>query len=181
MVSAAYGTVSERATTDLDSFLNDPRVADPNTAPLLKLLFEHKLIDCGNNPRDASESERVKIQLYVYFAKNVFGLAFTYSHGLFEHGPYSPQLASDYYLLPDISEADSRDIAYWTRMDEFLQFAHSHDLTWIEIASTLIHVEFRDGIVGTALPKHVTFLKPTYTKKQVEQVYDELLRLGYMR
>ncbi len=181
MVSTAYGTVSERAIADIDSFLNDPFVADPNTAPLLKLLFEHKLIDCDKNPRDASEHERIKIQLYVYFAQNVFGLEFTYRHGLFEHGPHSPQLARDYYLLPDISEADSREIDYWPRKDEFLQFAHTHDLTWLEIASRLIHIEFRDRIVGPELPKYVATLKPTYTKKQVEQVYDELLQSGHMR
>ncbi len=181
MASTAYGTVSERATEDMPGILSDPQIPDPNTAPLLKLLLEHKLIDCGKNPRDASEHERVKIQLYLYFAKNVFQLGFSYSHGLLEHGPYSPQLASDYYLLPDISEADSKRLGHWVRKDEFLQFAHTHDLAWLEIASTLIHVEFRDRIVGAELPKYVAFIKPTYTKKQIEQVYDEMLQLGYMR
>ncbi len=181
MIPAAYGTAVERAPLEIPDFLNDPLVADPNTAPLLKLLLEHKLIDCDKNPRDASESERIKIQLYVYFAQNVFGLAFTYGHGLFDYGPYSPELASDYYVLPDISEADSRDIAYWPRMDEFLQFMHTHDLTWLEIASRLILVELKYRIVGAELPKYVASTKPTYTKKQVEQIYDELLRLGYMR
>ncbi len=181
MASTAYGAVSERAMADMPGILSDPQIPDPNTASFLKLLFEHKLIDCGKNPRDASENDRIKIQLYVYFAQNVFDLAFSYYHVLFRHGAHSPGLASDYRLLPDISEADSQYIAYWSRKDEFLQFAHSHDLTWLEIASTLIHVEFRDRIVGAELPKYVASTKPTYTKKQVEQVYDELLQSGYMR
>ena len=182
MVLSFQNRDSANAAMSARDILQDIRIADPNTAPFLKLLYENKLIDCDKNPRDSSVDTRIRIQKFVYFAKNVFGLGFSYVHMLYKHGPYSPSLANDYYLLPDISAANSRLLAHWIRKEEFLQFARTHDdTTWLEIASTLLHVGFSYGLGGSRAAKYVASIKPNYTSDHINNVYANLTQLGYAR
>lgn len=152
--------------------------ADSNTAPFLRLLCDHDLIDCKTNPINSTLETRIKTQKLVYMAQRRFGLEFRYSHSLHLYGPYSVGLANDYFRIGDIRDAPSGGPDGWSKKDDFLKFAKSHnDVKWLEIACTLIftHDVYLEGKRDELLER-VQGIKRDFTKEYIEQVHDELGR-----
>lgn len=158
------------------------RAADRNIGPFLRLLWDHDLIDCSTNPKDSSLATRIKAQKLVYLAQRRFGLEFQYSHSLYLHGPYSVGLANDYYRMRDIRDTPKGGLEGWDRKGDFLAFASNHkDVSWLEIACTLIFVHDVNGVSNRdELLEHVQLIKHEYLMRRISQVYDELVMSGML-
>jgi len=76
---------------------------------------------------------KIKLQKYVYFARE-FGLEFPYEFNLYIYGPYSPDLAKDYYSINRI------DVEPMELPEEFINFLSGKDVNWLEIASTYLMI-----------------------------------------
>ena len=116
---------------------------------------------------------RFKVQKYVYLAR-FFGYDTGHTFNLYMRGPYSPDLADDYY---DATTADL-DRAEPARLDpryvELLR-AHRNDEEWLEIASTVaMFHEDEPGLRGDELIGAVRRLKPWASEDYVSAVAQEL-------
>jgi len=91
----------------------------------------------------ASFDERLKVQKAVFLLKHLKVEPFSkYSFGLYLHGPYSSELAKDYYSLgrvkpkaPPIGSAHTTLLKWFVRNDE----------RWLEIASSILSLRERYG------------------------------------
>ncbi len=156
--------------------------ADDNIEPFLRMLWDHNLIDCNTNPNDATLETRIKIEKFVYFAQECFGLQCRYRHIRYLYGPFSARLSADYFRIRNIWDVPSGGPKGWSRQAEFLDFAKNHnDVKWLEIASTLAYSRFDDHVDGADnLVKRVQKIKRNFPKEFVVKVHDELVQMGFL-
>lgn len=81
---------------------------------------------------------RLKLQKYAFLAKHL-GMPFRYQYGIYIHGPYSSELAADYYTLARnaVQHGGSSTNLDGFRKDDFLKVIHN-DPDWLEIATTIL-------------------------------------------
>lgn len=147
---------------------------DPNLEGFVRFLEEQGLVEfdiVGNG--DKRFTNRLKLQKYAFLAKR-FGMPFRYPYGLYLYGPYSSELAADYYALARSSK-DSR-ISVATpdgfRKDDFLKAIHN-DPKWLEIAATII--DRNEHTKGRAsLMEKVCRMKSGFDEKFIAGVLDDL-------
>ncbi len=158
------------------------RKADIRIGPFLKLLYSNNLIDCGTNPRKSKLETRIKIQKFTYFAQRCFGLEFRYLHTLYIYGPYSPELANDYYRIQDIKDTPDGGLKDWIEKEQFLEFAKQHnDVGWLEVASTLVYLHKNDSVPVKDLIGHAGRIKYKFPKSQIEKICDELQKARFFK
>ncbi len=115
-------------------------------------------------------NNRLKLQKYVFLARR-YGFNLRYSYNLYIHGPYSPQLAEDYYAL-GASAIEPEKIT----MDEgFTKLIKKKSDWWLELASTVVmvserHRDMRDEM----MIKLVRNSKPFASEGEVEEVISKL-------
>jgi uncharacterized protein YwgA len=116
-----------------------------NLAGFIKTIEDTKLLDfniLGEN--DENFNNRLKIQRFVYLAR-YFGMDMKYDYNMYLRGPYSQQLAWDYYSLAENREKyeNAKNLPI---PDRFLKVIGDKDIEWLEIASTLISLNesFKD-------------------------------------
>jgi len=80
---------------------------------------------------------RLKLQKFVYLAKR-YGIDLDYNYNLYIHGPYSPELADDYYHMEDDSPAESIELP-----EDFLRLIKGKSERWLEFAATLVMIKER--------------------------------------
>jgi uncharacterized protein YwgA len=113
---------------------------DPNLDGFVRFLEGEGLVELdivGNDDRQFTN--RLKLQKYAFLAKRL-GMPFRYQHGLYLYGPYSSELAADYYALARDSGRAGRSAAAIPdgfRKDDFLRAIHN-DPKWLEIAATIM-------------------------------------------
>lgn len=157
------------------------RKADARIEPFLGMLRSDGLIDCGGNPREAGLDTRIKIQKFVYFAQECFGLKFRYRHTLYIYGPYSPELANDYYRISDIDNIPGGGLDDWDGRDKFLDFARAHnDSEWLEIAGTLLYIHRDTPLPMDRLIFRAKRVKRKYSRERIVEVCNELVSDGFM-
>ena len=114
---------------------------------------------------------RLKLQRYVFIARK-FGLDLGYDFPLYMGGPYSPELADDYYSLPDeagaLPEFDKRG---------FLDLVRGKDTDWLEATATILsiyedHRDLRWAIERTAE------LKPWIPEEKMKGIVEDLGKAG---
>jgi len=79
--------------------------------------------------------DRVRLQKYVFLAE-AFGYDHEYIYNIYHYGPYSPNLARDYYhddfsSLSPTAGVDDLDV------DAFSAFTSDRSREWLEVAATL--------------------------------------------
>lgn len=120
---------------------------------------------------DKHFENRFKIQKYVYLAR-YFGLDVGYDYSLYLHGPYSRDLAEDYYNL---AMNHVFGIALPASFDKegFLNFVNGMDNHWLEASSTLISLNkaFKDK---TSLVRRITNMKPHIPIETINAALNEL-------
>ncbi len=77
-------------------------------------------------------NNRLKLQKYVFLLRR-YGIDLGYSYSYYIRGPYSPELADDYYNLPKVSEEIELP-------KEFLKLIKDKSERWLELASSLVMV-----------------------------------------
>lgn len=121
--------------------------------------------------------KRFRLQKYVFLAR-FFGLDLGYSYGLHIRGPYSRELADDYYELNNMRVIPESELPKSFDKDRFAAFLSGRDDEWLEAAATLLSVwETNKGVEGYDLSKlinHVSKLKPYIRKSRIKAVAEEL-------
>lgn len=125
--------------------------------------------------------KRFRLQKYVYLAK-FFGIDLGYSYNLYMHGPYSSDLADDYYELSRWGVLPSSEESLLTkgfRIDEFIEFVKNRDDEWLEAATTLLDVWHANKEIGMDIDRlieHVSSIKPHIKTSKIEAIAKELLK-----
>ena len=148
---------------------------DPNLDGFIRFLEDQGLVELdiiGNG--DKQFTNRLKLQKYAFLAKRL-GMPFRYTYGLYLYGPYSSELAADYYALARSSGRDGRSSAATPdgfSKDDFLK-AIRNDPKWLEIAATIID---RNGHAKgrASLMEKVCRIKSGFDKKFIAGVLDDL-------
>ncbi len=89
-------------------------------------------------------NHRLRLQKLVYIAKVLGVPKLEYSFNLYLHGPYSPELADDYYNLSENIEISEDEVKAFLSNEAFcnlIELANGKDGTWLEIAATLIELK----------------------------------------
>jgi uncharacterized protein YwgA len=140
--------------------------------------FKRVVEDALGRPLDLEKedfSDRLIFQKSVLIAKR-FGLDLGYKYDFYLRGPYSTQLAKDYFnMKPDGSDS-SRNLPASFREEEFKALIKGKNIDWFELAATIIGVwEFNPRIDEEHLLDHVKMLKGTrFQGEKIEQVYRDL-------
>jgi len=115
-------------------------------------------------------NNRLKLQKYVFLARK-YGFNLGYSYNLYIHGPYSPQLADDYYALEE-SAIEPEKI---TMEEGFIKLIRKKSEWWLELASTVVMVSerYRD-MRDEMMVKLVRNSKPFASEGEVEEVISKL-------
>jgi len=82
-------------------------------------------------------NHRLKLQKYVYLARR-YGIDFGYHYNLYIRGPYSPELASDYYSIKEGVSEEHVDVP-----EEFFKLVKGKSERWLELAATLVMIKER--------------------------------------
>ena len=77
-------------------------------------------------------NNRLKLQKYVFLLRR-YGVDLGYSYSYYIRGPYSPELADDYYNLPKIDGETELP-------EDFLKLIKNKSERWLELASSLVMV-----------------------------------------
>ena len=148
---------------------------DPNLEGFIRFLEDHSLVEfdvIGNG--DKQFTNRLKLQKYAFLAKRL-GMPFRYQHGLYLYGPYSSELAADYYALARTSGQYARSSAAnldGFRKDDFLK-AIRNDPYWLEIATTMIDRN-ESTKERTALVEKVCRIKSQFDEEFITGVLGDL-------
>jgi len=116
---------------------------------------------------------RLKIQKAVFLLKHLGVEAFnSYNFQLYLRGPYSPNLASDYYNLQGI-KAIPLDLD--RQKTELLKWFTSHDVEWLEVASSIIEIKDRyPDLKNGSLYSLLRLSKPWVTEDAFKNTLKEL-------
>ena len=77
-------------------------------------------------------NNRLKLQKYVFLLRR-YGIDLGYSYNYYIRGPYSPELANDYYNLPKVDGEIKLP-------EDFLKLIKNKSERWLELASSLVMV-----------------------------------------
>lgn len=113
-------------------------------------------------------NHRLKLQKYVFLARR-YGFDLNYNFSLYIHGPYSPELADDYY------ELDKAPVAPVTLDRNFVSLVKRKSEWWLELAATIVHIKERyPDITENEIKWLVKNSKPLATDVEVEKIISEL-------
>lgn len=127
--------------------------------------------------RESAFNDRLRMQKAVYLLKHLGVEPFkSYSFSMYLRGPYSSQLAKDYYALSGVApvsppvEPDKLGTLTW-----FL----GHNSNWLEVASSILSIKEKYG----NLPKGETYdtlrmSKPWVSARLFEEIVSELEHKG---
>jgi len=82
-------------------------------------------------------NHRLKLQKYVYLARR-YGFDLGYHYNLYIRGPYSPELANDYYALKEDMPKEHVDLP-----EDFFRLVKGKSERWLELAATLVMIKER--------------------------------------
>lgn len=128
---------------------------------------------------------RLKLQKYVFIA-GFLGLNHGYTFNRYLRGPYSRELADDYYSLPRLDDLEragdySQHLENFDN-EKFLDVTSKKSPRWLEIAATILSVWndyrgiFREGELKTRIIDTVTNIKSTATPAEISEKFEELER-----
>lgn len=83
-------------------------------------------------------NHRIALQKYVFIAKQL-GWDNTYSYNIYVRGPYSPDLANDYYALCkiEIGDIDYKKVLPSLDADRSSKILCDKGVAWLEVAATI--------------------------------------------
>ena len=82
-------------------------------------------------------NHRLKLQKYVFIARN-FGFITPYNYSLYIHGPYSSNLADDYYHIGSYEDKEAAELD-----SRFVKLVKNKSEVWLELATTIIMIKER--------------------------------------
>jgi uncharacterized protein YwgA len=152
----------------------------------LKLLAFIKFLETefGFKFNVKSFKHRIRLQKYVFIA-NFLGWNNEYAFNIYVRGPYSPDLASDYYNLenrePTVEEFD-RYLSSLNK-DIFTEIITEKNVGWLEVGTTMLslYVNNKNKIdknqIRSYLIERTKDIKSDYDEDNfIEEVFNELER-----
>ncbi len=127
---------------------------------------------------------RIRLQKYVFIAR-FLGWDNEYIYNLYVRGPYSPDLAKDYYSLGDISVSlgDYREYLTDFDMGKFVQIISGKKIAWLEVGATMLSLynnnkdTITEGDTASFLIARTKDIKSDYDEGDfIEQVFDDLAK-----
>lgn len=108
---------------------------------------------------------RLRLQKYVFIARK-FGFDMSYNYSLYIHGPYSSNLADDYYRIDNFENKDP------AKLDKrFVSLVKNKDDEWLELAATIIMIKERhENISRDKLIDLVKTAKPVANKDELSTI-----------
>jgi uncharacterized protein YwgA len=131
---------------------------------------------------DESFNNRFRIQKLVFIAK-YFGLVSEYNYRIYLHGPYSSQLADDYFnLAKHINSNNMNKEINDNRFDkeDFFDFVQNRDDEWLEACSTMLSLADVYSTKEVLLSK-VCEIKAHIHEDKINQVFSELNSKGIIK
>ncbi len=124
--------------------------------------------------RPSSFEERLRVQKAVFLLKHLGISPFSqYAFSLYMSGPYSPDLARDYYAL---SETRAKSVELEPKTGSMLKWFTSKDRKWLEVASSIISIKETYPEAGSERVHSVlTMSKPWVNEELFKSVMDELV------
>lgn len=162
-----------------------------NIKTFLNILRREGLLDVNNATDITADDDtalvnRIKIQKYVYLAKYFnINLDFDYTtYNMYLYGPYSPDLAEEYFRLAEEGFFDSSPVEYGydynydydinlKRFIEFMRDSNRNNADWLEVASTALEFAKHHTDKDTLLD-HVAFVKYRFDKEYIKCIIDDL-------
>lgn len=132
-------------------------------------------LDAIPNEDEVGFENRLRFQKYVYIARS-YGLDLGYNYSIYRYGPYSPDLASDYYALAESGERfpyEQYPLPETFNSAGFLNLVTGKSANWLEIAATLLdqHTRFSNNL---QLIDHVEAIKCDYSHDYIGSVLGDL-------
>ena len=120
-------------------------------------------------------NHRLKIQKYIFIAQKL-GFATKYNYSLYIHGPYSSNLADDYYRINDFKNTEPVELD-----SRFVRLVKNKSEEWLELASTILMIRGRyEGIDDERLVRLVTTVKPFAQREQLIDIIRTLERCNVL-
>ncbi len=109
---------------------------------------------------DMGFEERLRIQKLVYFAQKL-GIEFRYQYTLYIHGPYSTDLAKEYYnIVENDWYAENETIPNWEKIKETILELNKMDSLWLETAATIYEIKlYNKNATKEEIIKHAYSIK----------------------
>lgn len=140
-------------------------------ANFLRALDEACILDFDKN----RFNHRLKVQKYVFIAQKL-GFATKYNYSLYIHGPYSSNLADDYYRINDFKNTEPVELD-----SRFVRLVKNKSEEWLELASTILMIRGRyEGIDDEKLVRLVTTVKPFAQREQLIDIIRTLERCNVL-
>jgi len=123
--------------------------------------------------------KRFRLQKYVFLAR-FFGLDLGYDFDLYMHGPYSPDLAKDYYELSRWKvRPEGAELPHNFKAEEYVKLLFKKDDEWLEAAATVLDVwnnnKSKPGFDISKLIHHVSTIKPHISVDKIKSVIKDLV------
>jgi uncharacterized protein YwgA len=140
------------------------------TERLAKLAgFIKALEDIGFNFNVNRFNHRLKLQKYVYLARR-YGIDLGYYYNLYIRGPYSPELANDYYSIKEGMPRKNVDPP-----KDFFRLVKGKSERWLELAATLVMIKERyPDISDEEMIDLVIKNKPFATTEELKDILKKL-------
>jgi len=122
---------------------------------------------------EAGFVSRLRLQKAAYLLKRMGVEPFTkYSFTIYLRGPYSPELAKEYY--GEVGEEKEKPGITAEKL-ELLKWFVEHDEKWLEIASSILSIlEDYPDISYDELFSLLRMSKPWITREKLDEIYREL-------
>ena len=154
----------------------------------LKAFVQFLEEQCGFTFNVNRFNHRIMLQKYVFLAKSL-GWPNDYAYNLYIRGPYSPDLAKDYYCLdecPTIDE-DKTTIRFLDK-ERFAHAISGKKVAWLEVGTTMLSLynnnkEMIDGDeIAQFLLDRTKSIKSDYDEGGfIEQVLRDLVQYNLIR
>ena len=126
---------------------------------------------------------RIAVQKLTYILQYGFGDNLGYHFNWYVHGPYSPQLAKDFYKLEDTNNVSA--IGYKSRetenrFEKFVQLIgeDKYDINLLEIVASMIYVVQTEKIKDKShILERVKELKPYFNDEEYSKALHFLIQL----
>lgn len=130
--------------------------------------------------------DRLWLQKIVYIAKH-FGINLEYNYSLYIRGPYSKELADDYYTIErefgeDLPNIEDPSIEIST-LKKLWDFVKERDIGELELIATILMIESKYGALlrsispserDKLLIKAIKSIKPYFTEEKISKALNEL-------
>lgn len=116
---------------------------------------------------------RLRLQKYVFIA-GFFGFKHDYNYNMYIKGPYSVELADDYYELSRRNILPEREIEF--NKEKFVYFVRDRDSRWLEVAATVLSLmkKYKGSIPDEKLEDTIINLtksiKPFASTKSIKEI-----------